>query len=43
MLTTISWDYREDDDPTVRDIAATVSTGGITTGNTPDHGLKDPL
>ena len=42
MPTTISRDYRNDDDPTVRDIAATVSTGGSTTGKTPDPRLKGP-
>ena len=41
MLTTISRDYRKGDDSTVRDIAATVSPGGNTTGNTPDPGLMD--
>ena len=40
MLTTIIRDYRKDDDSTVRDIAATVSPGGSTTGTTPDHGLR---
>ena len=42
MPTTISRDYRKDDDPTVRDIAATVSPGGSTTGNTTEPGLNDP-
>ena len=31
-----------DDDPAVRDIAATPSPGGSTTGNAPDPGLRDP-
>ena len=43
MLTTIIRDDRKDDDPTGRDIAATVSTGGSTTGNAPDPWLKGPI
>ena len=35
-------DNRKDDDPAVRDIAASASPGGSTTGNAPDPGLRDP-
>ena len=35
-------DNRKDDDPAARDIAAASSTGGSTTGNAPDPGLRDP-
>ena len=35
-------DHRMDDDPAVRDIAASPSPGGGTTGNASDPGLRDP-
>ena len=42
MAITISRGNRKDNDPTVRDIAASASPGGSTTGNAPDPGLGDP-
>ena len=43
MPTITRRDDRKDDDPTVRDIAASASPGGSTTGNAPDPRLKGPL
>ena len=34
-------DNHKDDDPAEQDIAALAPTGGSTTGNAPDHGLRD--